>query len=624
MVTKKLFLILFSGMCLASFAAVPVETFTVLSNPVKSGAALPTTEGATMAWGDYNNDGLLDVLYAGGTGDSAPVVLKFYLNNGDNTFTEDTKQTDATGDVISYFTLPGATFMDINNDGNLDLIITGSDGGAWSCYADVYLNSGAPDYKFIYNPTLSMGLVGVFAEYNDNPKTLLYPVDYDNDGWTDILINGLSGGARVLYLYKNNGGTSFTLQDKIVSGGNFMPMSAGTCSWGDYNRDGLVDLLTNGYTDNPADISQTLIYKNNGDGTFTRSSFKGRGSAGGMTFFMDANSDGYLDVVETGRDFNTVDGAVYGNLYINDTNGNFTLKQGSNLQGGTQMAADYGDLNNDGYNDIVLTGWSIGGDLGALFFYNNTDNTFQTAQLPEMIRARAAFTALVDINNDNSLDLANFGWREGGVDGSTDNPCWINSLAINEKICGTNNPPSVPTNFNVVKNGTKYTLSWDKSTDDHTPKEAIMYNIYARTSSGKIFSYVPVNIWTGKIKVAGMRPYIMTNSITLNLPEGEEYGFGVQAVDQTFTGSAFARQDALGINKASLDNVSVDVIDGKVIVNNNTTNNVSFECINMAGQLIKRDACASLSSISYTLPASGMYIIKVAGKNGVYTKKMVK
>src|SRR5581483_9196721 len=102
-------------------------TFTRVTNDVVAQDKTPNIadDGANgCAWGDYDNDGFLD-LFVSNYGDANPVTVNFlYHNNGDGTFTRVT-----TGSVANeYSDTSGAVFVDYDNDGFLDLFVTGGHG----------------------------------------------------------------------------------------------------------------------------------------------------------------------------------------------------------------------------------------------------------------------------------------------------------------------------------------------------------------------------------------------------------------------------------------------------------------------------------------------------------------
>ena len=398
--------------------------FSIIETPLTLGD-LPMTAGGQEIWADYNNDGLLDIFIIAGQGNP---FCALYKNNGDQTFTE--VLTD-----VTMLTLSDGLFFDYDNDGKLDLLISGSvDATSTAALTELYHNSGAPDYNLVLNEDADF--VGISAEGGDNNTRLLEAVDYNNDGWTDVFMSGnaggdwdVSGNSRVVALYKNNQGT-FELQTTPVDGtGNFVSMNGGGIHCGDVNNDGYADMIVSGYVDDDVKTA-TDLYTNNGDGTFSyfadsRTTFTGHTQ--GETFFTDVNNDGWLDVVEIGRDVNN-GWANFANLFINNQDMTFTKVESStsNLVGGGAVVAA-GDINNDGMVDLAVSGWGP----NTTFFYNKGDNSFLASAIdPDKARARAGCVNFVDINEDGNLDFTIFGYRDGG-DGTPENPTWPDYLLLN-------------------------------------------------------------------------------------------------------------------------------------------------------------------------------------------------
>src|ERR1043166_6018786 len=195
-----------------------------------------TSDGC--AWGDYDNDGYLDLFVATQTGLSN---LLFH-NNGDGTFTKITNGVIVTEQANSR----GASWADYNNDGWIDLFVS---------------NIGSP--SFLYrnngNGTFTKITSGSIVTNVADSHGCAWG-DYDNDGYPDLFV-GNDGQNN--FLYHNNGDGTFTqiTSGQIVNDGG----DSREISWGDYDNDGYLDLfVANGTSQND------FLYHNNGNGTFTK------------------------------------------------------------------------------------------------------------------------------------------------------------------------------------------------------------------------------------------------------------------------------------------------------------------------------------------------------------------
>ncbi len=190
------------------------------------------------AWGDYDNDGYIDLFVANG----GPAVNFLYHNNGNGTFTKIT--TDPIVSESANHT--GGSWGDYNNDGYLDLFVTC--GLIGTGYDNLYLNNG--------NGTFTKITTDPIVTYNHWAGGAGW-MDFNNDGYLDMFVGGYDG---VNLLFVNNGNGSFTRIDTgaVVNDGNYKMGAA----WGDYNNDGAIDLFVarNNYFG-----GNNVLYKNNGN-----------------------------------------------------------------------------------------------------------------------------------------------------------------------------------------------------------------------------------------------------------------------------------------------------------------------------------------------------------------------
>lgn len=233
------------------------------------------------AWGDYDNDGFVDLLvlnHGTANANGGPNVL--YHNNGDGTFTRVTS-----GAIVNDFISVGfcATWEDYDNDGFLDLLV-------------INLASGNNIlYHNDSNGTFSRVSTNIVAtDYWPQGAVCAAWGDYDNDGLPDLFVTDEAGTRN--QLYHNEGNGSFT---RVTSGPELVPSPVGTfdsCAWGDYDNDGYLDLFVGRFNETNA------MFHNNGDGTFTKitsgAPVEGDGShmVRGAVSWVDYDQDGFLDL----------------------------------------------------------------------------------------------------------------------------------------------------------------------------------------------------------------------------------------------------------------------------------------------------------------------------------------
>ena len=189
------------------------ETFT----DVTAQAGLPVrTIGRGIAWGDYDNDGNIDVYIARGVAGSIPpdglTKTSLYQNNGNGTFTE---VTDQAGAGITANTW-AAVWGDYDNDGFLDLFAANSGDLPNNNACFLFHNNGNGTFTDV------AAAQGLQLQDNLSAHKGASWADYDNDGFLDLMIkNGVgteSGGTGTHRLYRNThpGNTNHWLKIKLV------------------------------------------------------------------------------------------------------------------------------------------------------------------------------------------------------------------------------------------------------------------------------------------------------------------------------------------------------------------------------------------------------------------------
>jgi hypothetical protein len=184
----------------------------------------------TCSWGDYDNDGYVD-LYVSNSGAPSvggPKVNFLYRNNHDRTFTKIT-----VGEIVTdAFYSRGASWVDYDNDGDIDMFVVNERGQHENLYRNMLKESGIPTFSRITTGQI----------VNDGGNTMSASWgDADNDGDLDVVMtNGWPAGS-VNSFYLNNGDRTFTkvLNDTIVKSVGYHMGSA----WGDFDNDGDLDLF---------------------------------------------------------------------------------------------------------------------------------------------------------------------------------------------------------------------------------------------------------------------------------------------------------------------------------------------------------------------------------------------
>ncbi len=623
---KKLLIFALMGIALPSFAVNSVK-WEILQNPVDGSGGFPETASGRQLFVDFNNDGILDYFIISGQNNADTEVIGLFKGNADGTYTDVTEASDQ----LYAKSCSSALFIDIDNDGNLDLITVGKNGE--DVFTDVYKNSGAPDYKFVPDWEMADVFPGLSTESPDNGTKILVAFDYNNDGWTDLLINGNAGGkweavnggneqSRVVAIMKNNKGTFELLKNPVNGTEDFISLNGGSVDAADFNCDGYMDILATGYNDDLKTV--TKLYKNNGDDTFTEvTGIDFVGHQQGETAFIDVNNDGYADIIEIGRDVNNGWNA-FGKLYINNQDGTFTRhEEGETTFFGGGCALAIADVNNDGLTDYFMSGWNT----NSTFMWNNGDNTFTKEDIvPDAARCRGGSTTFAHVDKDGFVDLSLFGYRDGGGSDGDGLGSWPDYILFNKGGDGVaaNAAPAAPKNVTVNYNAAKkcYEVKWDKSTDDTTPADAIRYNLYVKTPDGKVYFTLPADKATGALKVYGTQyPLIPVNHYDLYMPETEGIEIAVSAVDNGWLSSSFASTGSSALKTVSEEACKVYVVGQTLYLQNASDKSASFDVLNLDGKSLLQQDLAAGESKALEVKV-GAYVVRVAIGNEVVTYKV--
>jgi len=322
------------------------------------------------SWGDFDNDGYLDLYIANvypGSGTS-PSPNSLHTNDGDGTFTKAT--TTSHGDIVKTQTTGTGTltWLDYNNDGLLDAAT--SNGRVFPETASnnfLYMNNGSPAFDF-------SEVSNVFTTSGVTLRAGITSADFDEDGDVDVFVASGNEFNNNL-LYKNTGSPNYNFTSNTVI--SSVPAQSG--SWGDYDNDGDLDLyIANGGFDGGAAATNSLFRNNSGTLTeitsgvgpiITDTDFSY------TTAFGDYDNDGDLDLF-VGND-GDYDNGYRVRLYDNNGSGVFTSNTTTNVTINNDFirSAAWADFDNDGDIDLML------GREGNNRLYENNGNSNNWAEL---------------------------------------------------------------------------------------------------------------------------------------------------------------------------------------------------------------------------------------------------
>jgi tetratricopeptide (TPR) repeat protein len=231
--------------------------------------------------------------------------------------------------------------------------------------------------------------------------------DYNNDGYLDVLIAAAHAGCT---LFRNNGDGTFS--DRSIESHMDQCINGFAVAVGDYNNDGYPDVFITrlGFYQGEGEL-----WRNNGDGTFTNVTKEAGLACWGTHFtacWADYNNDGHLDLFIASNLGGMFDRKTRNLLFRNNGDGTFTeVSEEAGLHTvWPTIGAAWGDYNNDGYPDLFVSN-AMG---RAQLFRNNGDGTFtdvsEDAGVTEF--GIGSTTFWLDYNNDGWLDIVQFQWSD--------------------------------------------------------------------------------------------------------------------------------------------------------------------------------------------------------------------
>jgi len=356
-----------AGIVSAGIVATDTISFTRITTGAIVNDATASSSGA--CWGDYDDDGYLDLFVANWRGENNFL----YHNNGDGGFTKVT-----TGAIVNDHGWSwGCTWGDYDNDGFLDLFVSNDGGGNF-----LYHNEGGTTFTRVST--------GPIAEDGGNCYGAAW-VDYDDDGWLDLFVARHTNADNLLYHNLGNGTFERVTEGDIVHDGGYSV----SASPGDYDDDGCVDLFVGNVND-----QDNLLYHNNCDGTFTKITVSPIATDGGSSAtsnWVDYDNDQDLDLFVGNIDFQ--DSFLYRN---NGSTGFTRVLTGAIVTDGNVHDSAWADLDNDGDTDPYMG--PVEGNHR--LYRNNGGGIFvPVSGVPVVEDSSSQIGIWGDYDNDGDLDL---------------------------------------------------------------------------------------------------------------------------------------------------------------------------------------------------------------------------
>ena len=369
-------------------ADVKDASFPVTIDPLSTSPSVTVSEPVTnFGWsvasaGDINGDGYSDVIVGDANG-------HVYIFNGSASGLSLSANTTLTG--AGFFGTSVATAGDVNGDGISDVIIGDAGGNAFIFHG--VKNTGIPNGGSATSNTIISGLGST-----GGGSSVASAGDVNGDGYSDVIVAmGIPSSSAQVY-YGSSSGISLALPTVLTEAGGTFGLSV--ASAGDINGDGYSDVIVGDGAGkayvflSPAGVLSTAANK--------VLSQAGANFGWSVSSAGDANGDGYSDVVV---------GDKAGNAYLYlSPGGTLSATAATTFTGGVKFGTSVacaGDVNGDGYSDII-----IGGDDGTAYVFNGSStwpatiaNTAASTSLSGSGNYGLSVASAGDINGDGYSDV---------------------------------------------------------------------------------------------------------------------------------------------------------------------------------------------------------------------------
>jgi len=350
----------------------------------------------SIAVGDFNHDGTLDLAIAAAATNTANVVI--LLGNGDGAFREGSSYTAGTGAV-------SIVAADFNHDGNLDLAVANS----LSNYISILLGNGDGTFRAgPQNPAVPQAVNFVTVS------------DFNRDGAPDLVAFSYAYPHNLSIIFGNGDGT---FQNAVVTDTSFDIQSLGV---GDFNHDGKLDVVTAGnFTIN--------VLLGNGDGTFQYGASYPSGESPASIAVADFNGDHKLDLAI----------ASVAEISVLLGNGDGTFQTAVNYPTNFPLTVTAAVLTGSRKLDLVVANSIFPSGVSVLA--GNGDGSFQPGVFYPSNMLTTENAAVGDFNGDRQADIvyANYEYESVTVLLNTGVVSYSPTTPLNFKkqAAGTTSPP---------------------------------------------------------------------------------------------------------------------------------------------------------------------------------------
>ena len=589
---------------------------------------LEGSSGGTVKWVDVNGDDYLDIFISGSNSGSKNAFCTIYLNQAGTHFTNSKLYFPP----VNY---GSADWGDYDNDGDPDLLLIGMvDQLQGSVICKIYKNNMPEGFT-----PVDFGFKGVF---NGTANW----IDFDNDGDLDIFTTGLDLYNQVsANFYENKDGVFY---EKSIS---ITPAYGGSVTVCDVDKDQDMDIILSGKrTINSTNSINTKVYLNNSKNGFKEVDLGLLGVYNSYLSWGDYDSDGNSDILLTGlsQDPDSENSPTsVTKIYRNQGGLNFSPVE-SQIVGIHKGIGVWGDCDNDGKNDILISGGVLNDIYTSM---NRTTKVYLNRSLSFTEITNAPFLSLTntsgawgDYDNDNDLDVI-----IAGLDNKSND---VTRVYINH----SDYPNSIPVEpkglTTSIDNGSDsmIRIQWLPGFDNNSSPKSLTYNLRVGTTPDGCEIMAPnANVQTGFVKMP-VRGNVDNNTSwwLKNLPPGTYY-WSVQSIDNSFSGSPFTPTQSF-IVKQSVGIAQISSVPEKFALQQNYPNpfnpstkiryslpgntNVKLSIFNSLGQKIDELLNQDLSAGTYEAVwnaktssgealSSGIYFYTIETKFGIESRKML-